>query len=354
MSNPFEVLGLHGSADADEIRAAYRALVKKCHPDQFLDAEEQRAAQEKLLALNLAYEEALKLAAPKRSSTYTHTLPSADAKHLAQKMLGRRTRRVRCVSCCGGEPGRRVVLHSGQYIDGDGAIRVCAQQLSRSGEARSGEQRLSPRRFGRGPSDEAKQHPSRPLKKILSHQKVARGSPRAILIFGETPGEGLLCEKPLPRAPSRRGGMGEGERLGGEAASLREAPLPPDPSLPKSGSRLRGMFLLGWFRLRGGRSSMELRESTAADRAAADVRGGERHIESRQWPLAIGGFLMHTIEYRNTFVPLRWQVAAALSAAVTITPNQENAPNSHGRTSWKEKTSLFPATLRREREGGAS
>ena len=81
MSNPFEVLGLHGSADADEIRAAYRALVKKCHPDQFLDAEEQRAAQEKLLALNLAYEEA---------STYTHTLPSADAKHLAQKMLGQK------------------------------------------------------------------------------------------------------------------------------------------------------------------------------------------------------------------------------------------------------------------------
>ena len=88
MNNPFEVLGLHGSADADEVRAAYRALVKKCHPDQFLDAEEQRAAQEKLLALNLAYEEALKLAAPKRTSGgYSHTLPSADAKHLAEKML---------------------------------------------------------------------------------------------------------------------------------------------------------------------------------------------------------------------------------------------------------------------------
>ncbi len=88
MNNPFEVLGLHGSADADEVRAAYRALVKKCHPDQFLDAEEQRAAQEKLLALNLAYEEALKLAAPKRTSSgYSHTLPPADAKHLAEKML---------------------------------------------------------------------------------------------------------------------------------------------------------------------------------------------------------------------------------------------------------------------------
>ena len=59
-NNPFEALGLKIGADADEIRAAYRALVKKCHPDQFLDLEEQKAAQEKLLALNLAYEAALK------------------------------------------------------------------------------------------------------------------------------------------------------------------------------------------------------------------------------------------------------------------------------------------------------
>ena len=57
------------------------------------------------------------------------------------------------------------------------------------------------------------------------------------------------------------------------------------------------------------------------------------------------------IAYRKTFVPLRWQVAAALSAAVTITPKQENAPNSHGHTSWKEKTSLFPAALREGARG---
>ena len=37
---------------------------------------------------------------------------------------------------------------------------------------------------------------------------------------------------------------------------------------------------------------MELRVSTAADRAAADMRGG-RHIENGQWLEAIGRFLMH-------------------------------------------------------------
>ena len=37
MNNPFEVLGLKGWADQDEIRTAYRTLVKQCHPDMIQD-----------------------------------------------------------------------------------------------------------------------------------------------------------------------------------------------------------------------------------------------------------------------------------------------------------------------------
>ena len=44
-------------------------------------------------------------------------------------------------------------------------------------------------------------------------------------------------------------------------------------------------------------------------------------------------------------------VAAALSAAVTSTPKQENTPNLHGHASPKERTSLFPATLREGARG---
>ena len=40
------------------------------------------------------------------------------------------------------------------------------------------------------------------------------------------------------------------------------------------------------------------------------------------------------------------QVAAALSAVVTTTKQHGTAPNSHGRTSPKEASSLFPAALR--------
>ena len=64
------------------------------------------------------------------------------------------------------------------------------------------------------------------------------------------------------------------EILGGEAASLREAPLPPDPSLPKSGWRLRCAFLRRGFRLRGDASPIGGAVVTAADRAAATCRRG--------------------------------------------------------------------------------
>ena len=86
-NNPFQVLGLSATADADEVRRAYRTLVKQCHPDQFLDADEQKAAQEKMIALNLAYEEALRLALPHRAPSYTQSLPQEDAMQLARKML---------------------------------------------------------------------------------------------------------------------------------------------------------------------------------------------------------------------------------------------------------------------------
>ena len=89
--NPFEVLGLNAGADADDVRNAYRRLVKTCHPDKFLDADERKAAQEKMIALNLAYEEALKLTASRRSAAtdYNRELSVEEAIALADKMLRR-------------------------------------------------------------------------------------------------------------------------------------------------------------------------------------------------------------------------------------------------------------------------
>ena len=85
------MLGLNAGADADDVRNAYRRLVKTCHPDKFLDADERKAAQEKMIALNLAYEEALKLTASRRSAAtdYNRELSVEEAIALADKMLRR-------------------------------------------------------------------------------------------------------------------------------------------------------------------------------------------------------------------------------------------------------------------------
>ena len=87
MNDPFEVLGLRPTAGADEVRAAYRALVKQHHPDKFPDAERRAAAQQKMVTLNLAYEEAYHLATSRRVNTYVSALPVDDAVSLAAKML---------------------------------------------------------------------------------------------------------------------------------------------------------------------------------------------------------------------------------------------------------------------------
>ncbi len=86
---PFETLGLRASADPDEIRAAYRALVKQCHPDLIQDPDKRRDAQERMVQLNLAYEEALRLATPRQHAAYNQRIAGSEAVILAEKMLNR-------------------------------------------------------------------------------------------------------------------------------------------------------------------------------------------------------------------------------------------------------------------------
>ena len=88
MNNPFEVLGLKGWATPDEIRTAYRALVKRCHPDMISDPAEKQAAQDRMVALNLAYEEALRLSSPHPRAA-TQELSSSEAVLMAQRAMAR-------------------------------------------------------------------------------------------------------------------------------------------------------------------------------------------------------------------------------------------------------------------------
>ncbi|MCR5297560.1 MAG: DnaJ domain-containing protein [Clostridiales bacterium] len=89
MNNPFEVLGLRGWADQEEIRNAYRTLVKQCHPDMIRDPVLKQEAQARMVALNLAYEEALRLAAPRQQASPAGEIPPAAAILMAERMLAK-------------------------------------------------------------------------------------------------------------------------------------------------------------------------------------------------------------------------------------------------------------------------
>lgn len=54
--NPYEILEIKPGASQDEIKRAYRRLIKKYHPDQYGDNPLKELAQEKLIEINKAYE----------------------------------------------------------------------------------------------------------------------------------------------------------------------------------------------------------------------------------------------------------------------------------------------------------
>ena len=58
--NPYEVLGIKEGASEEEIRAAYRELVKKYHPDKYQDNPLADLAEQKLREVNEAYDMLMK------------------------------------------------------------------------------------------------------------------------------------------------------------------------------------------------------------------------------------------------------------------------------------------------------
>lgn len=58
--NPYEVLGIKEGASEEEIKRAYRELVRKYHPDQYKDNPLSDLAEEKLKEINEAYDMLMK------------------------------------------------------------------------------------------------------------------------------------------------------------------------------------------------------------------------------------------------------------------------------------------------------
>lgn len=83
--DPFTVLGIPSASDIKTIRTAYRKRVRECHPDLYQDLNEQKAAQERLITLNLAYEDALRICGSKRVGF--NLISQEEAKYFAKKLL---------------------------------------------------------------------------------------------------------------------------------------------------------------------------------------------------------------------------------------------------------------------------
>lgn len=56
MKNPYEVLGIRQNATEEEIKATYKKLVRKYHPDQYANNPLSDLAEEKLKEINEAYD----------------------------------------------------------------------------------------------------------------------------------------------------------------------------------------------------------------------------------------------------------------------------------------------------------
>lgn len=56
MKNPYEVLGVSPNASEEEVKAAYRKLAKKYHPDKYANSELADLANEKMQEINQAYD----------------------------------------------------------------------------------------------------------------------------------------------------------------------------------------------------------------------------------------------------------------------------------------------------------
>jgi len=58
--NPYKVLGVTPSASEEEIKTAYKSLVKKYHPDKYQATDLKELAEEKLSEVNVAYDTIMK------------------------------------------------------------------------------------------------------------------------------------------------------------------------------------------------------------------------------------------------------------------------------------------------------
>ncbi|QOV21421.1 J domain-containing protein [Anabaenopsis elenkinii] len=77
INHAYEVLGLNPGASQEQVKQAYRQLVKIWHPDRFFNHEDKQEAESKIKEINLAYKKL------KSEHLNTTSVPSASPTNLS-------------------------------------------------------------------------------------------------------------------------------------------------------------------------------------------------------------------------------------------------------------------------------
>ena len=88
--NPYKILGVPETASEEDIKKAYRSLVKRYHPDRFAgDPKAQEASAEKLKQINQAYDMLIKMRQGGQSYSGTQGYASGSALARVRTALAR-------------------------------------------------------------------------------------------------------------------------------------------------------------------------------------------------------------------------------------------------------------------------
>ncbi len=89
MKSPYEVLGVSPNASESEIKAAYRELAKKYHPDKYTDSPLADVAEEKMKEVNEAYDVIMnsKKSGGNYSSSSSYSYSNASSEYYQVRVL---------------------------------------------------------------------------------------------------------------------------------------------------------------------------------------------------------------------------------------------------------------------------
>ncbi len=82
MNDPYKVLGISPDASDDQVKAAYREMARKYHPDQYGDNPLSDLAQEKMQEINEAYDSIVKMRKEGGQGNYNRSGRYADIRRM--------------------------------------------------------------------------------------------------------------------------------------------------------------------------------------------------------------------------------------------------------------------------------